>query len=171
MLFLLLFGVQSLGFCANPSQVCTAHSECTNEESVEEVEKKSDLFIFVSLEMPKDSLLQWSEQANKAGGVLVLRGLKNNSLPQTLALTNNLWGAKARNVIIDPNAFERFAIKSVPAVLITNQALQPCTKEACPIPAHDVIYGDVGLGYSLNKIKEQGEMNNLTQNYLKRLNR
>ncbi len=170
MLLIFLFGIHALGFSTeSTTQQCPNEASSTNVES--SVENETQLLIFVSLGMPRTSLLQWSEQAKKAGGILVLRGLKDNSLPQTLAYTNKIWGEGARSVVIDPTAFQRFAINTVPAVLITKNALQPCTKKACEIPTHDVVYGDVGLAYALNKIKEQGELGDLVQNYLTRLNR
>lgn len=170
MLLLFLLGIHSLGFSTESTTLqCPNQASSANLES--SVENETQLLIFVSLAMPKTSLLQWSEQAKKAGGILVLRGLKDNSLPQTLAYTNKIWSEGARGVVIDPTAYERFAINTVPAVLITKKALQPCTKDACDTPIHDVVYGDVGLAYALNKIKEQGELWDLAQNYLTRLNR
>jgi hypothetical protein len=78
MLLFFLFGIHTLGFSIeSTTQQCPNPVSSANVES--SVENETQLLIFVSLRMPKTSLLQWSEQAKKAGGILVIRGLKDNS--------------------------------------------------------------------------------------------
>jgi hypothetical protein len=48
--------------------------------------------------------------------------------------------------------FERFGITQVPTVVVSEAAAGACTPEACPIPAHVKIAGDVPLRYSLDRV-------------------
>jgi type-F conjugative transfer system pilin assembly protein TrbC len=129
-----------------------------------------NLLVFVSLSMPKKSLQQWAAQATKVGGVLVFRGFKNNSLKETIGTLKEVLGEQYTNgVLIDPTLFQRFEIKSVPAVVVSEKAAPPCTQEHCQIPAHDILYGDVGLSYALKKMRDDGQFSIISQGYLNRL--
>jgi len=132
--------------------------------------KSGQLLVFVSFSMSKISLQQWATQCQKVGGTLVLRGFKNNSLKETLSAANVIFKDRVEGMIVDPTAFERYAIKTVPAVLVTDQNLVPCNETNCPISRFDVIYGDIGLKYALEKIKNDGELDKNAQIYLERLN-
>ena len=110
-------------------------------------------------------------QAEKAGGVLVIKGLKGNSIKETLRMVKSIFGEKqAKGIMVDPTAFERYGIKTVPAVLVSDKTLASCNEKNCPISRFDVIYGDVGLKYALEKLLKDGELNNYVEIYLKRLN-
>jgi conjugal transfer pilus assembly protein TrbC len=50
------------------------------------------LRIFITLDMPRASLQLLTDQASRAGAVLVLRGLKSQSMRQTVAIVNETVG-------------------------------------------------------------------------------
>ena len=57
----------------------------------------SDLLIFVSFSMPKESLKLWAEQASRIGCPLLLRGFVDNDLTKTTAKMHAMFGEKANS--------------------------------------------------------------------------
>lgn len=122
-------------------------------------ESSPQLFIFVSLGMPAESLKALAKQAKQAGGTLVLRGLIDNSLKKTLAKVMEILGKEPFSGLnIDPVAFRTFNIHAVPAVVV-----------AASHQTFDVVYGGVTLSYALQKINDEGETALLAKNYLQKL--
>lgn len=113
------------------------------------------LLVFVSLSMPPATLQRLLEQAAQAGGVLVVRGLVNGSLRDTVARMQALIGERQAGFQIDPQAFDRFAIGHTPTfVLLRPQAqAQPCGAGHCVASENYVaVAGDVSLEYALEHI-------------------
>jgi type-F conjugative transfer system pilin assembly protein TrbC len=137
------------------------NTTCINNHSYQPpqslpLESHSRLLIFISFSMPKESLKALSLQAKKTGGILVLRGLVDNSLKKTLAKIVEIWGHDNLSILtIDPIAFRDFDIQAAPAVVVAASPQQ-----------FDVIQGDVSLVYILRKIVDEGESVLLAQSYL-----
>lgn len=129
----------------------------------------NQLMIFISISMPKNSLIQYSEQANKAGGVLVLRGIINNSFKDTakFILSLNKMGVRA---IIDPLSFKNFNINHVPQVVVIKDG-HGCKDGRCSnTPLHDKISGNISLQYALELISKRGRFSKKeSQRFLKTL--
>ena len=90
-------------------------------------------------------------------GVIVLRGLKNNSFKQTAEHVQRLSkeGEEAA-IIIDPTLFKQFEVERVPAYILAKQ-------EKCPVglsckPSYDKITGNITPKYALEKFVEKGEL-------------
>jgi type-F conjugative transfer system pilin assembly protein TrbC len=77
------------------------------------------LRIFITLDMPRASLQLLTDQAARAGAVLVLRGLKSQSMRQTVAVVQELIGKRRVAWVIDPEAFTRFAVRQAPTFVLT----------------------------------------------------
>lgn len=113
------------------------------------------LRIFITLDMPRASLQLLSEQASRAGAVLVLRGLQSQSMRETLAVVRDLIGERTVAWVIDPEAFTRFGVNKAPTfVLALNNGsptdAQGSCSAGCATPAGFVsIAGDVSLDYAL----------------------
>ena len=119
----------------------------------------AQLLIFISFSMPEESLKALAKQAKKVGGVLVLRGLVDNSVKKTLAKIVAVFGKEELNgLTIDPLGFQDFGIKAVPAIVVTESSKK-----------FDIIYGDVSLYYALKKVVDEGEMSLLANSYLRSL--
>ncbi len=120
----------------------------------------SDLLIFVSFSMPKESLKLWAEQASRVGCPLLLQGFVDNDLTKTTAKTQSLFGIEANvEISVDPEKFERFNIDVVPAVVIVEPESTHSKKAASNdnlMPNFDVIYGDTSLEEALNRIAKSG---------------
>jgi conjugal transfer pilus assembly protein TrbC len=118
------------------------------------------LRIFITLDMPRASLQLLTDQAARAGAVLVLRGLKSQSMRQTVAVVQELIGKRRVAWVIDPEAFTRFAVRQAPTFVLTlsddvNDAQGSCGA-GCATPASFVsVAGDVSLDYALETIQRR----------------
>jgi conjugal transfer pilus assembly protein TrbC len=133
------------------------------------------LRIFITLDMPRASLQLLTDQAARAGAVLVLRGLKSQSMRQTVAVVQELIGKRRVAWVIDPEAFTRFAVRQAPTFVLTltddvNDAQRGCNA-GCATPASFVsVAGDVSLDYALETIqRRQPEAAPRAEPILKRL--
>jgi conjugal transfer pilus assembly protein TrbC len=116
------------------------------------------LFIMVSLSIPEQSLKLWSEQANKLGAILVLRGLVDNSIQKTTDKAQQLFGETEQGSFsIDPELFQTFGIEKVPAVVLVTKETS-CNQESCGKPIFDVVYGDTPLVDALEQISRRGSI-------------
>ena len=121
----------------------------------------SHLQIFITLAIPRASLERLVEQASRTGATLVLRGLKAQSLRETLAAVRPLIEAHPVAWVIDPEAFARYQVTLAPTFVLTlNEASKetdqaPCGG-ACATPTSFVsVVGDVSLDYALDAIARQ----------------
>jgi type-F conjugative transfer system pilin assembly protein TrbC len=128
--------------------------------AAEKPRKLNQLIIFISTSMPKESLIALGEQAKKADGLLVLRGLVNNSFKETASLLQGI-SPQGLDAIIDPRLFEAFAVESVPTFVVTPIDSHPCGDRACKFtPLHDKIAGNISLEYALEQIAKSGKAAN-----------
>ena len=117
--------------------------------------------VFITLAIPRPSLERLVEQASRTGATLVLRGLKAQSLRETLAAVRPLIEAHPVAWVIDPEAFARYQVTLAPTFVLTlNEASKdtdqaPCGS-ACATPTSFVsVAGDVSLDYALDTIARQ----------------
>ena len=128
----------------------------------------SALRIFITLDMPRGSLLRLVDQAARAGATLVLRGLKSQSMRQTLVAVGELIESRTVSWVIDPDAFMRFQVIAAPTFVLTladepmpgasaigtAPDLPRCGGSGCTSPAAQSTYlsisGDVSLDYALD---------------------
>lgn len=115
--------------------------------------KTDGLMVFASFSMPGASLKRLIADATRAGGAVVLRGFKDGSVKST-ALAVNALGQAAGNVQINPNAFIKYRITAVPAiVLVKPEGAELVDNEGCALPdKYAMVAGDVGLSYALEDI-------------------
>ena len=120
----------------------------------------SGLMVFVTLQMPRASLLRLVEQAELARATLVLRGLKGSSMKTTLAEVATLIGKRKVAWMIDPESFKRYAVVVAPTfVLVAAQsnAVASCATGQCAVePIYSKVTGDVSTAYALKAI-ERGD--------------
>ena len=134
------------------------------------------LRIFITLDMPRASLQLLTDQASRAGAVLVLRGLKSQSMRQTVAIVGELIGERKVAWVIDPESFTRFAVRQAPTFVLTlNDATGSDTEgscgSGCVTPAgYASVAGDVSLDYALEAImRRRPEATPQAEPILKRL--
>ncbi|MFN7570488.1 MAG: type-F conjugative transfer system pilin assembly protein TrbC [Betaproteobacteria bacterium] len=112
------------------------------------------LLVFASLSMPVESLRKAIADTSRAGGAVVLRGFKDGSLKATAEAVRAL-GVDSGAVQINPAAFTKYRVTSVPAVvLVRNDGADAVDAEGCALPdRYAKVSGDVGLAYALDAIR------------------
>jgi conjugal transfer pilus assembly protein TrbC len=119
----------------------------------------SPLRIFITLEMPRASLQLLTDQAARSGAVLVLRGLKANSMRETLATVSSLIGERRVAWVIDPEAFARHRIERAPTFVLSlddrADTATNCGTDCRTPPAFVSVSGDVSLDHALNTLARQ----------------
>jgi conjugal transfer pilus assembly protein TrbC len=128
-------------------------------------EPESGMRIFVTLDMPRPSLERLVDQAARSGAVLVLRGLRSQSMRQTLNVVQDLIGQRRVAWVIDPEAFDRFGVHSAPTFVLTLNGDSPktsvsspmaCSASGCVQPPESVsVVGDVSLDHALSVMARQ----------------
>lgn len=117
------------------------------------------LRIFITLEMPRASLQLLTDQAARSGAVLVLRGLKANSMRETLAAVSGLIGERQVTWVIDPEVFARYRIERAPTFLLSlddRAEPEPSCGSDCRTPTAFVsVSGDVSLDHALETLARQ----------------
>jgi len=111
--------------------------------------RQTRLLVFVSLSMPEASLKRLADDAERANAVLVLRGLVNDSMQQTLRAVKTILGDKGKAAWeIDPPAFIRYGVAAAPTYVLARHANDN--------PSDFVaVEGDVTLSYALDFISGQ----------------
>lgn len=139
------------------------------QESKVEHELIPELMIFVSFSMPEASLKELGKQATKSGGVLVLRGMYNNSLTETFKRMQ-LLNEKGIPAIIHPGLFKKFNIKTVPAIALVDKESSYCLKsETQCTPIADLITGNVTLSHALSQFESNGDYKVKAKFYLEKI--
>ena len=113
------------------------------------------LLVFVSFTLPEATLARLVEQAAEAQATLVLRGLVNGSLTQTVARAQSLIGSRQVALLIDPLAFDRFGVTQVPSFVLLRRGVEAHSCEAGSCFAEDAFVraaGDVSVRYALEFI-------------------
>ena len=111
------------------------------------------LLVFISFAMPEATIGRLLDQAERAGATLVLRGLVNGSLRDTVERMQRLIGERRVAVQIDPQAFDRFSIVRTPSFVLVRggASAQPCSSGTCLTGDQFVMAaGDVSLEYALS---------------------
>ena len=114
------------------------------------------LIVFVSLAMPRPTLQRLVDQAARARASVVLRGMANGSLRDTVAQIQPLIGSRQVAVQIDPQAFDRFAITRVPSFVLVRDGARPeaCVSGTCAAAGDFArVAGDVSLDYALEHLR------------------
>lgn len=115
----------------------------------------SQIVIFVSKSMPQFSLLQWMSEAERSGATVVLRGLVNDSLPETKKWIGELVYQLPKSqggVAIDPPLFQQFVVTQVPTVVVSQHFARCISDQPCAVTDYDKVSGNVSLRAALEKI-------------------
>lgn len=118
---------------------------------------ESNIQIFVSFSMPDIALKNIMNQAEKYNASVVIRGLINNSMLETLNKINKLVKEnKGKGGLqIDPNLFDEYKIYQVPAIVLSENN------------NNDVVYGLGSIEEALQTFVENGSSSDLAKRILK----
>ncbi|WP_248632964.1 type-F conjugative transfer system pilin assembly protein TrbC [Cereibacter changlensis] len=113
--------------------------------------------LFASFSMPPQSLRQMMQEAGDYGLTIVFRGFVNNSVYETRAKLEEVFGEDeaSEGFAIDPTLFRLFDITSVPVLVVLGDSLDACETPACEAdapPRHDRLSGNVPVETALRII-------------------
>lgn len=118
--------------------------------------ERPTLLAMVSLSMPRGSLERLIADAEHTGATLVMRGLLNDSLRETMAVAAALIGERKVAWTIDPELFPRFGIEAVPTYVLLPAGVTPrqCGGGLCfGEDSYVRLAGDVPIAYALERIE------------------
>lgn len=121
----------------------------------------TELYVFVSLSMPKPALLALNKEAVRVGAQIVLKGLKDNSYQKTASYLQEIIAKTGQGFLIHPELFKRYQIDQVPSFVLTTN---PLGRE----PVFDVVSGHIPLKTALLKISQKGELMHEAKQWLQR---
>lgn len=120
------------------------------------------LMVFVSSSMPKASLYPLAKQVQKAGGVLMMNGVVNGNLSNTILFFKDMFEKTGVTMQFNPTLFRLFEVKSVPQTIVVDKPIMPCSPEEpnCEvhIPPFDRMQGNTSLYYSLEQFSWSGDV-------------
>ena len=119
-------------------------------------EPQAPIMVFISFSMPEQSLKLWAMQAAQLKAPLVLRGFWHNSLEASTQKAFELFGEDMPELLVDPEAFERFHIQAVPAVVVVPPESQKEPAGSAQSPSFDLVYGDTSLEEALTLMGSRG---------------
>lgn len=101
----------------------------------------NSLYVFVSFSLSEQTWLQLSKEMEKLGGILVLRGIPENSFKKFALKMRGLHqkGLKS-HVQIEPRLFSRFQIEKVPTFVTVDSE------------TFDKVCGNISLKFALEKM-------------------
>lgn len=121
-----------------------------------ETMRSLDLLVLVSLSIPEGALHKLAEQAERAGGTLVFRGLKEDSMTEMGEAIQKILAGRNVHVAIHPPAFQQFSVTQVPAFVLANQDAGRVLDNGCARPQSFIkVSGDVTLDYALDYIEHK----------------
>jgi len=116
---------------------------CSSQiENIDVKNPDSGILIFVSFSMPKASLIELNNQAQKYNATLVMRGIYKNSFSEMRKKILEI-SPDGLSINIDPKAFEKYNIKQVPTFILVEN-----NKEI------NRLSGNVSLDYAYEKLSE-----------------
>ena len=115
---------------------------------------------FASTSMPPAALRTMIDDVTRAGGVIVLRGLPQNSAKALTAALSKIArpGEELTSVGIDPRLFRAFGIEAVPTYVVTGSDFDLCDGFDClnAVPPHDRMTSNVSAAYALETFARGG---------------
>ena len=128
--------------------------------------RTAEVLVFMSFAVPPASWREWAHEAARigatehAGPPLVLRGVGEGGLRETVREVGSRLGGAEAGVAIDPRLFRLFGIDRVPAVAVVPDGVPACRSRGCAedaAPPHDLVIGNIGLVSALEAIAAEGD--------------
>lgn len=116
---------------------------CSSQiQNIDVRDSDSGIFVFVSFSMPKASLIELNNQAQKYNATLVMRGIYKNSFSEMKKKILEIE-PNGLSINIDPKLFEQYNIKQVPTFVLVEK-----NKEI------NRLAGNVSLDFAHEKLSE-----------------
>jgi conjugal transfer pilus assembly protein TrbC len=119
---------------------------CASSNVVLDTPEDTSFFVAMSFSLPKESWLTLSKEMEGEKAVFILRGIPNNSFKEFAKKILDLKrGGMNATVQIDPDAFEKFKIESVPSFIIVAGN------------KYDKISGNISFSFAQRELNRIGE--------------
>ena len=124
--------------------------------------EEGELIVFLSLSMPEKLILEYMKEAETLNARLVIQGIVEGDLGETVKRMRRLMGdtqQNVRGVSIDHRSFAYHGVTRVPTIILSEHSLLECIDESCPkgLGKVDKISGAVSLDYALNQFASRGD--------------
>lgn len=132
----------------------------------------TDISLYLSFTtLSKDDIILYSSQAVKYKIPIVLRGFINNSYKETSAYLKELRTLYPElTVMIDPPAYEKYSITSVPALVVTKSTTSPLQDGCAASGDFTKVAGDVSIQAMLDYIRQNSKNQIIVSAVVQRLN-
>ena len=139
------------------------HNSLTDlDEQGRNYRDSSTLKVFVSSSMGRELLKTYVKEAKRYGAVLVFNGLPGNSwVKLNKTVMEMVEDQEGVGIQIDPEEFDRFNIKTVPAFVLIKEAdwITGTSEEMVEDRViYDKVTGNIGTEAALRLFAEQGEL-------------
>lgn len=131
-------------FSKNSNQQAEQKTQRTEKTAHNQSSSEPQILVFVSLSLPKPSLVALARDAEKHNAKLILRGVKNNSFKEMLKAIQNLGEELEGAMEINPELFKEYDIKAVPTFVLVNSGREI-----------NRLRGNVSLSFAAQKLKEE----------------
>ena len=132
----------SLKGCSLGKNVSCSKQQNLKPTKTQQEFSDSSLYIFVSFSLPKEVLKALAIEAKQQNGVLVIRGLTQNSFIKTAKLLQEM----GEGVVLDPTLFKEYNIHVVPTFVRKHTG------------GYQKIAGNVSLTYVLSRFREEEKL-------------
>ena len=131
-------------FSKNSNQQAEQKTQRTEKTDQNQSSSEPQILVFVSLSLPKASLIALAKDAQKYNAKLILRGVQNNSFKEMLKAIQSLGEELESAMEINPELFKEYDIKAVPTFVLVNAGREI-----------NRLRGNVSLSFAAQKLKEE----------------
>lgn len=152
--------------CGVIQEIKEANVKNINNDGIKEV---IDFYMFASFSLSDTTLRQMIDYAKIYNGIIVFRGIKENSFVKTSSHKQKLVeeGASAdASIVIDPILFKKYEISQVPTYVIAKHIHCPAGMNC--LKKFDKIIGNITPTFALEKFAEKGDLSEVALKLLER---
>lgn len=146
----------ALEIVSNLTNATKQNLKNNNLSNQENIGNTADFYVFVSSSISDRALKHLIADTKKYDGIVVIRGLIQNDIRKTVAYLNRFIAEEGEGVIIDPNLFREYKIKTVPTFVLSKKE-QNCGTAECEVQ-YDVLTGMVTPYFALSRFKQNGSL-------------
>ena len=143
----------------DPQVLANQYKEALGQASKEQT---YNIVVFASLSIPEEALRRIGRDVKRAGGVVVIRGLKYGLQPGGWKRSLEALKPLAETGVelqINPNLFQQFGVRQVPTFVVSGEGVgdKGCSNGECAASVGTVV-GDVTLEYALDLLADRKDV-------------
>jgi conjugal transfer pilus assembly protein TrbC len=150
------------GYGGRPPDPQTLANQYTEALAQASKEQTHNIVVFASLSIPEEALRRIGRDVKRAGGVVVIRGLKYGLQPGSWKRSLEALKPLAEtgvDVQINPNLFQQFGVRQVPTFVVSADGVgdKGCSSGEC-VAIVGTVVGDVTLEYALEVLADRKDV-------------